>query len=96
MAKQTSIAELRTMQMKDLLGEIRTQERLVSKLRLGVKLRKEKDTAKYKSEKKQLARMRTVLAEKRADELLVEEAERRVLASRNASTAQSDSPIKQS
>jgi|ETNmetMinimDraft_2_1059921.scaffolds.fasta_scaffold43013_3 ribosomal protein L29 len=73
MANKASIAELRKMQIKDLHGELRTQERLVSKLRLGVKLNKEKDSAKYKNEKKELARIQTILTEKQAEELLTEQ-----------------------
>jgi ribosomal protein L29 len=48
------------MSPEDLLKEIRQQENAVVKLRLGVKLGKEKDSAKYIREKKQLARMKTV------------------------------------
>jgi len=92
MAKMTSIAELRKMQIKDLLGEIRMQERLVSKLRLGVKLNKEKDTAKYTGEKKQIARMRTVLEEKQTEELIAKATESTVSVSRKEQKAQPASP----
>lgn len=60
MAALTTIKELRTMTPEDLLKEIRAQENEVVKLRLGVKLGKEKDSAKYIRQKKQLARMKTV------------------------------------
>lgn len=73
MAAATTLTELRKMRPEDLLKEIRTQENSVVKLRLGVKLGKEKDSAKYIREKKQLARMKTVLTEK-AIELEKEEA----------------------
>ena len=59
-----SIAELKKMQVKDLLRELREQAALVAKLRLGIKMKKEKDTGKYRREKKQLSRMQTVLTEK--------------------------------
>jgi len=59
-----SISELRNMNHSDLLREIREQCALVAKLRLGIKMKKEKDTAKYRREKKQLAKMQTVLTEK--------------------------------
>ena len=64
MAALVSIAELRKMQVVDLLKEITQQKNLVAKLRLAVQLQKEKDSAKYKREKKQLAKMQTVLSEK--------------------------------
>jgi ribosomal protein L29 len=70
MSKQTSIIELRKMQPVDLRKEIREQEVTVAKLRLGVQLQKEKDHAKYKREKVQLARMKTVLTEKQTEQLI--------------------------
>lgn len=60
MATKTTMTELRKMQPKDLLKEIAQQQHIVVKLRLGVKLGKEKDSAKYIRERKQLARMKTV------------------------------------
>ena len=69
MASTTTIKELRNMQISDLIKEIKSQRTLVAKLRLGVKMQKEKDTSKYTREKKQLSRMMTVLTEKRAEEL---------------------------
>lgn len=60
MSSLTSVKELRKMSPEDLLKEIRQQESTVVKLRLGVQLGKEKDSAKYVREKKQLARMKTV------------------------------------
>ncbi len=59
-----TIKELRTMTSEDLRTEIRDQETAVLKLRLGVKLGKEKDSAKYIRERKQLARMKTIATEK--------------------------------
>jgi ribosomal protein L29 len=60
MSSLTSIKELNKMTSEDLLKEIHQQQNAVVKLRLGVKLGKEKDSAKYVREKKQLARMKTV------------------------------------
>ena len=68
MAKIVSISELRNMPLDDLHREVREQELSVAKLRMGVHLNKEKDTAKYQREKKQLARMKTVWAEKQRSE----------------------------
>jgi len=60
MSSLTTIKELRKMSAEDLRKEIIAQQNTVVKLRLGVKLGKEKDSAKYVREKKQLARMKTV------------------------------------
>ena len=59
MAKNSTMNELKAMQRPDLLREIKAQELLVSKLRVGVELKKEKDTARLKRERRQLARMCT-------------------------------------
>jgi len=67
MAHLTTIKELRNMQIGDLIREILQHMSLVAKLRLGIKMKKEKDSAKYKREKKQLSRMQTVLSEKKAE-----------------------------
>ena len=64
MAAMTTIKELRKMQPEDLLKEITAQQTLVVKLRLGVKLGNEKNSAKYIAERKQLARMKTVYNER--------------------------------
>jgi hypothetical protein len=57
------------MQIADLLREFKAQELLVEKMRLGVKLKKEKDTARYRREKRQLARMKTELTRKAHEQL---------------------------
>lgn len=59
MTTHSSMDELKAMQMPDLLREMKAQELLVEKLRLGVALKKEKDTARYRREKRQFARMKT-------------------------------------
>lgn len=64
MAQATTIKELRKMQLPDLLKEIAAVQLTVAKLRLGIKLGKEKNSAKYIREKRQLARMKTVASEK--------------------------------
>jgi ribosomal protein L29 len=63
MAKTLSLAEMRTMQAADLCREIDTQRRIVAKLRLAVKLRKEKGVHLLHEARQQLARMLTVLRE---------------------------------
>ena len=67
MAGKTTIDELRKMQLPDHLKEIIAQQNMVCKLRLGVKLGKEKDSAKYIRERKQLARMKTVYNQNQAE-----------------------------
>jgi len=54
------------MQVSDLSREVREQRTLVAKLRMTVRLGKEKDSAKYKREKYQLARMLTVVSAKKS------------------------------
>ena len=59
-----SISELRNMNLSDLNREAKGQYALTAKMRLGINMKKEKDTALYRKEKKQLARLMTVLNEK--------------------------------
>lgn len=54
---QTSFGELTAMPVEDLRKEIVTQRALVSKMRLGIQLNKEKDSAKFRRERRALARM---------------------------------------
>ena len=70
MAKKSSTTELRAMSLKDLLKEIRDQRVTVAKLKMGVKLQKEKNTAKFQQAKKHLARLETVYGEKQAEQLI--------------------------
>lgn len=69
MAAHATSTELRNMQITDLQKEIVGKKAEVAKLALAVRTRKEKNSAKYKQEKKQLARMETVLTEKQKQEL---------------------------
>lgn len=66
MATDTTLAELRKMQLSDLLREMKELSTSVAKLRLTVRLGQEKDTAKYQRAKKQLARYKTIVTEKQA------------------------------
>ena len=56
--------ELKGMPMADLQKEIRAQRSLVQKMRMQIAMNTEKDSAKYKREKKALARMMTFLTQK--------------------------------
>ncbi len=69
MAHQITYAELLGMQQDDLQKELRAQETLVRKMRIGIAMNKEKDTAKYRREKKILARMHTAQVQKHASAL---------------------------
>lgn len=64
MSKNSPATELRSFSADDLRKEIAAKRTVVSKLRLGIQMRTEKDSAKYRREKLQLARMLTVLTEK--------------------------------
>jgi hypothetical protein len=54
---QTSFGELAAMPLSELRKEIITQRALVSKMRLGIQLNKEKDSAKFRRERRALGRM---------------------------------------
>ncbi|ALM09412.1 MAG TPA: hypothetical protein DEB30_01315 [Candidatus Peribacter riflensis] len=69
MTKTTTAGELRAMQLPDLSREIKAQVLLIEQLRLGVQLKKEKDTAKLRRERRQLARMKTEWARKTTAQL---------------------------
>lgn len=64
MATTLTMEELRRMNTADLQREIRTHRQLCANMRLGIEIRKEKDTAKYRRERRTLARLLTVLEEK--------------------------------
>lgn len=69
MSPKTTVKELKNMQVEDLRREERAKRNEVAKLHMGITLGKEKDTAKYKREKKHIARIKTIAAEKRQSEL---------------------------
>ncbi|MBI1812174.1 50S ribosomal protein L29 [Candidatus Peregrinibacteria bacterium] len=60
MSTTLTIGDLRNMQTADLLREIRSHRMTLRKMRLGIHMKKEKDTAKYRREKRTLARMLTI------------------------------------
>jgi hypothetical protein len=64
MSENLTPAELRNMQVADLRREIAAQDGVVRKMRLGILMKKEKDTAKYRREKRLGARMKGILSEK--------------------------------
>ncbi|OIO53574.1 hypothetical protein AUJ46_04625 [Candidatus Peregrinibacteria bacterium CG1_02_54_53] len=69
MPKSSAIGEFRAMQMSDLDREIKAQVLLLERVRLGVELKKEKDTAKLRRERRKLAQMKTEWTRKTAAQL---------------------------
>ena len=61
---QVSAGELRNASISDLQHEIEAKRMHLAKMRMSLKLKSEKDTAQYRGEKKEFARLFTVLAEK--------------------------------
>jgi len=69
MTTHPSNTELKAMQLPDLLKEMKVQELTVEQLRLGIQQQKEKDSARYRREKKVLAQMQTEFQRKRREQL---------------------------
>lgn len=69
MPTSSATGELRAMQMPDLVREIKAQTLLVEQIRLAVHMKKEKDTAKLRRERRVLARMQTEWTRKNASQL---------------------------
>jgi ribosomal protein L29 len=68
MATHSTLKELRNMQTADLRKEVEQKRVVVAKMRLGLEMRSEKDSALYRREKRELARILTVLGEKQGSE----------------------------
>ncbi|MFH0769899.1 MAG: 50S ribosomal protein L29 [Candidatus Peregrinibacteria bacterium] len=69
MPTESSTMELRKMQRADLEHELHELTTEILKLRLGIEMKKEKDTARFKRLRKQRARVMTILAEKPQESL---------------------------
>jgi ribosomal protein L29 len=80
MAKKTETTELRSMQIADLRKEVAAQKRNIAKLSLTIAMQTEKDTSKLRKERKQLARLQTVLTEKSKEQLQIAATESTVTA----------------
>lgn len=63
MSKTASSTELRKMSASDLRKELAEKRLEVAKMRMSVNQRSEKDTAKYRREKKHIARLLTVISQ---------------------------------
>lgn len=70
MATSVSYTELLKMSAKDLSAEIRENEMNLQKMRMGITMGREKDTARYQRMRRELARMKTALTAKTAEETL--------------------------
>ncbi len=64
MAIRTTLTELRNMQLPDLEKEIQQKRMSLAKMRLGLEMRSFKDSAVYRRDRKELARLLTILGEK--------------------------------
>jgi ribosomal protein L29 len=67
MASTLTIIDLRKMQASDLEKDLQEKKLAVAKLRIDIGMMSQKDTAKYKKEKKDVARMLTVINEKKGE-----------------------------
>jgi ribosomal protein L29 len=67
MASTLSIIDLRKMQVSDLEKDLQEKKLAVAKTRLDIGMMSQKDTAIYKKEKKDIARMLTVINEKKGE-----------------------------
>lgn len=67
-----TVGELKNMTLEDLVREVSDQRMLVRKLRITISMNTEKDSAKYRREKRALARMLTVISAKRRTALLTQ------------------------
>lgn len=63
MSTHASAAELRKMQADELRKESERRRLDVAKMRLSIGMQSQKDTARFRRDKRELARMLTVLAE---------------------------------
>lgn len=69
MSSSLTIKELRTMQSPELHKEVRAQRTVVQKMRMQIEMNTEKDSARYRREKRALSRMLTILTEKASETL---------------------------
>lgn len=72
MASTTSAPEMRKMQMSDLLKEISDLRGSIAKMSMGLALRSEKNSAEFRRQKRSLARLLTIVAEKNTQEPAME------------------------
>lgn len=70
MSTHLATKELRNMQMEDLRKEALEKQLIVAKMRVQIQMGKEKDTAKYLREKKDLARLLTIINESKQKEVV--------------------------
>lgn len=69
MTPKSAITELLKMNVDDLRREAKTKRASIAKKRLGLELKKDKDSGAYRREKKELARILTVANQKKAEAL---------------------------
>lgn len=66
--KTAAAKDMRKMSVSDLESEAATLRSEIGKIRMGLAMRSEQDTAKFKRTKKNLARVLTVLGEKKGED----------------------------
>ena len=69
MSPQSAITELLKMSPEDLHREVRAKRLVIRKLKLQIGMNTEKDTARYRRERRELNRLLTILSEKSASAL---------------------------
>ncbi|MDB4978728.1 MAG: hypothetical protein JWM56_914 [Candidatus Peribacteria bacterium] len=79
MATYSSTAELRNMDLQDLLRDIRAHEATTAQRRLHIELKKEKNSALYRFERRYVARLKTIYAEKMTNKEISAPAAKEVL-----------------
>lgn len=90
MPRTSSSTELRKQPLEDLRREVAAKRLTLAKMRMGLRLQKEKNSGVYKAEKRELARMLTVMNEKNTTEQLLKKKNATTLPARkNSSTSQS-------
>lgn len=67
MASTLSLTDLRKMQIADLEKDLREKRLAAAKLRIDIGMMSQKDTSRSKKEKKEIARILTVINEKKAE-----------------------------
>lgn len=87
MSSTLSYAELLNMNLQDLSREADSQRMIVRKMRIEISMNTEKDSARYRREKRALARMLTALSKKSNDALSSSAKPSTVVRSKAASAA---------
>jgi ribosomal protein L29 len=69
MSSTLTTKELRNQSIQDLERDVAEHRKVIRKMRIGIEMNTEKDTARYRREKRALGRMLTVLTQKQKESL---------------------------